>query len=111
MNAFETLINLDELTFIAGTKKVLQFTVTDSSVAVDLDAYQVKWQLFRVGSNVAILTKTGTKTGLNTYEVTLDSADTAGLYGKFVQQPYVIDPDSQDRRVAQGYVTIGFGKA
>ena len=100
---------LPEIQFIGSTTQYLTFSVTNpDGSAVDLNGATCTWKLQRYGEfgDVAVLLKTGNITGLNSFQVVLSSADTESLYGKFIQQPVVIDSGGKKFIPAMGIIII-----
>ncbi len=115
-----TINDLGEFAFIGGTEQYLYFNIYDSDgVAVALtDFDSLTWKLSPYGQpNYAVITATyaagdivwGTNNSgspSNLMIVTLASASTAGLSGKYVQQPIIVDKDGITFRPSQGIITI-----
>lgn len=100
--------NLEEFSMIAGTSKLLEFSVYDNSgLPLNISTCTVKWVLAPFGqpsSNVAQVD--GTITGLNTFEIDIPNADTETLSGKYIHQPIIISFDNKETRLGQGIITI-----
>jgi hypothetical protein len=103
-----TVNDLTEFSFIAGSKKTLTFDITNNGVDMDLSGATCSWKLSPYGQTTAVLTKSGSVSGspINRFVITLESADTATLSGKYVQQPIVVDAVGDTYRPSQGIVTI-----
>jgi hypothetical protein len=101
---------LEELSFIAGNKMTLNFKVyDDDGLPVDLtNGFTMQWKLFRYGrSEDTVVIKSGTLgVEVNEWYVTIETSDTQNLYGKFIQQPIVIDYEGSQFSNRQGIVTI-----
>ena len=99
---------LPEISFIGGTTQYLTYSVFDQNGnPVDLNGATCKVKFRQYGSfgGSAILDKTGNITGLNNFQIVLDTSDTKDLYGKFVQQAIVIDSGKKEFRY-QGIIVI-----
>lgn len=107
--SYDTLNNLDEFSFIAGTDKVLTFTCYDENALdlLNITGGSAYWWLCPFGeSSVVTLSKTGNITDANTFTVTLTAADTLYLSGKYIQQTSVTDYVGNTFRAGQGTVII-----
>jgi hypothetical protein len=106
--AYDRLNNLPELSFIAGTDKVLTFTCYDEdSSLLDITGGTVLWYLCPFGQyGVNILTVSGVVATANTFTVTLTAVDTLSLSGKYIQQVVITDFDGYTFRPGQGIVLI-----
>jgi hypothetical protein len=101
--------NLETIQFIGGTTQFLTFSVNNpDGTPVDLNGATCSWKLQKFGEfgDSAVLTKTANITGLNTFQVVLATTDTENLYGKFVQQPIVVDSGGKKFVPSQGFVVI-----
>jgi len=102
--------NINEISFIAGDKQVLNFDIYDSaSAAVNITSASAQWTLSRFGDpSVANLVKSGTISGspTNRFTVTLTYNDTYNLSGIFIQQPILTDILGDIYHPGQGKVTI-----
>jgi len=107
-NVYSNINDLEEIIFIGGTNYILEFNVYDElGVLIDITSSTVEWTMSYYGQpDTAILTKTGTKTGTNTFEIEIDSVDTVDLEGKFIHQPVITDLDQNEFRPSQGILTI-----
>jgi len=105
---WKTVYDLPEFTFIAGTEQEFTYNIFDSaSAALPLTSCTCTWELAYFGSASAVLIKTATTSGSsNVMVVTLDSSDTRGLGGIFVQQPVVTNLAGKEYRPSQGLITI-----
>lgn len=107
---YNCIYNLEEFSFIGGTTQYLFFDVYNSGGdAVDLSEADCSWKLRdygNFGNNATLITKTGVLTGFNSFKITIDSTDTEDLFGKFVQQPMVIDRDGNIFTPGQGIILI-----
>lgn len=104
-----TTVTLPEIIFVGGTKQLLDFYVyTSGCIAVDLNGSTGTWKLSRYGQSDSVLSKSATITGspVNKMTVTLDSADTASLEGKFIQQPKITDLAGDSYIPSEGFITI-----
>lgn len=101
--------SLETLEFIGGTTQFLTFTVNNpDGTPVDLNGATCSWKLQRYGEfgDNAVLTKNANITGLNTFQIVLNSNDTEDLFGKFVQQPIIIDSGGKKFIPSQGIIVI-----
>ena len=106
--SYETLNSLGEQPLIAGSNFTMTFNIYDDSGSpLDISSGTAKWTLCPFGQpSYAVLTKTGTIPSGNHYQfsVTLTTADTKSLSGKYIQQPILVDFSSEEYRVAQGVI-------
>jgi hypothetical protein len=101
--------DLPDLYFIAGTSKVLHFTLLNASgVGVDMSSGCAVLKIGRFGQASAVISKTGSISG-SVATFTLTPSDTISLYGKYQQQP-VIYLGSDVYRPSQGAVIIAQAK-
>jgi hypothetical protein len=102
--SYQSINSLDEIAFIAGTEYVLEFTVTDEFGApIDIGAATCSWALSPYGqADILTLSKSGTIISTSVFRITLTSADTIGLSGKYMQQPITQDFGGSIFRPAQG---------
>ena len=102
--------SLKTLQFIGGTTQFLTFTVNNpDGTPVDLNGATCSWKLQKYGEfgDNAILSKEEANiTGINTFQIVLDTEDTEALYGKFIQQPIVIDSGGKKFIPAMGFIVI-----
>jgi len=107
---YDCIYNLEEFSFIGGTTQYLFFDVYNSGGdAVDLSEAICSWRLREYGNfgnNATLITKTGVLTGFNSFKITIFNTDTTGLFGKFVQQPMVVDRDDNVFSPGQGIILI-----
>jgi hypothetical protein len=109
ITSYDTLNSLPELSFIAGTDKVLTFTCykEDQTTKLNLSSGPVYWKLCPFGSfTIETLYKTGVITGTGTFTITLTAAETLALRGKYIQQVIITDYYANTFRPAQGTVII-----
>jgi len=98
--------------FIGGTDQVFTISVYDEVTGspIDLTSSTCKWVLSPYGNqSYATLTLNGVISGSpnnHQYVVTISGSSTASLSGKFIQQPWIIDPLGQELRTSQGIVLI-----
>jgi len=118
--AYETLNSLPELSFIGGTKKVLTFNCYESDGVnpVLIQTGTVIWRLCPYGEfGVTTLEKTGVlldpEGGASPpydiiwrFRVTLTTADTVNLSGKYIQQAVISDFFGDEYIPGQGSVII-----
>lgn len=99
---------LAEFIMIGGDERTLNFTVYDENgTPVNLNSAVCIWKLAEYGNeDYAIVTKTGTVTGSNTWKVDLESTDTILLSGKYIQQPIVTEANGITHPTYQGYIII-----
>jgi hypothetical protein len=101
--------SLETLEFIGSTTQFLTFSVNNpDGTPIDLNGATCSWKLQRYGEfgDVAVLTKTANITGLNTFQIVLDSSNTENLFGKFIQQPIVVDSGGKKFIPSQGIIII-----
>jgi len=105
---WNTVYDLPDFTFIAGTEQEFTFNILDSaSAAMSLTSCTCTWELAYFGSASSVLVKTATTSGSsNVMVVTLASGDTTGLSGRFVHQPVVTTLAGKEYRPSQGLITI-----
>ena len=114
LNTFSNIsvINLTELTFIAGTYTEISMDIYNASGSVvDLTTWTCTWVLCPFGQpNAPALVKTATfRTDIvskNRFTVYLYSTDTISLSGKYIQQPIFTASIGYDFRPGQGYINI-----
>ena len=110
--SYDTLNNLPDLVFIGGTDKVLTFACFESNGLnpLNITGGSIAWYLCPFGQfTINTLTKTGSINSpgtLGTFTVTLDTADTIVLRGKFIQQVIITDYIGNTFRPGQGIVLI-----
>lgn len=107
-NIYLSVNGLEEFSFIGGSEYVLEFNVFDENGAeVDITSATVSWKMSYYGQpDYAVLTKAGSITDTNSFEVVILSTDTQELSGKFIHQPIVVDFDGSEFRPSQGVITI-----
>jgi hypothetical protein len=106
---WNAVYDLAEFSFIAGAEQVLEFSMFDSgSVALSLNSCTLSWTLGRYGGSSVLLTKTPVYSGspVNKMIVTLTSADTQAMSGKYVHQPIVTTVGGVEYRPSQGLINI-----
>ncbi len=108
--SYQIINSLEEVEFIAGTNFTFTFLVYDANGSpLDLSSGTVLWTLCPYGQpDYPVLSITGVVDNIitNKFTVNLETDDTKDLYGKFIQQPVVLDFADQEFRPAQGVVTI-----
>jgi hypothetical protein len=108
---YDDLLNLNEISFIAGSDQELVFNVYTSACAlVNLSGATIEWKLYRYANpNVTMLSKAGSLTGspVNQFNVKIDGIDTSGSQGKFIQIYSITDSSSSVVRPGFGIVNIG----
>lgn len=105
--SFQTINNLEEMSFIAGTKMTLEFDFYDEAGSpIDISDFDCYWQLAPYGRpGDRILNITGTITATNKFTVEFDD-ETSSLSGKYIHQPVLIDILNVEQRPVQGIITI-----
>lgn len=106
---FNTVNDLEEDSFIAGTNRVYRFLITNpAGDAVDLSSCDCFWKMSPFGSSASVLSASAVVSGtpINEMVVTLYSNDTKDLSGKFIHQAIIIDVTNQEFRPSQGIITI-----
>ena len=110
INSYDTLNTLPELSFIAGTDKVLTFKCySDLGInLLDLSGGSVvTWRLCPYGQfTIETLNIAGIITGTGTFTVTISAAQSLTLRGKYIQQVIITDAVGNTFRPAQGTVII-----
>lgn len=106
--SYAAINTLEEISLIGGSYTVLEFTLYEENgvTPLNISAYTITWEMTYWGYNETILTKNGTITGTNVFEIELLSGDTLALSGKFMQQPVLVDGNGNTFRPAQGTVII-----
>jgi hypothetical protein len=111
--AYDSANALPELVFIAGTDKLLTFTCyQENTNLLNITSGTVVWLLCPYGQfNTTTLQKQTGGDGVvintaNTFQVTLDAADTLALSGKYIQQVSITDFSGNTFRPSQGVVII-----
>jgi len=111
--AYDTINTLPDLIFIAGTDKLLTFTCyQENTNLLDITSGTVVWLLCPYGQfSITTLQKQTGGDGVvintaNTFQVTLNAADTLALSGKYIQQVSITDFSGNTFRPAQGVVLI-----
>jgi len=107
LTPYDVINSLEELVMIAGDSTMLYFNVVDNDdVPVDISTGTSSWVLSPYGDETSVaLTKSGTIESTSQFSIELDTADTASLKGKFVQQCVHVDFLGKEFR-KQGLVTI-----
>ena len=105
---YQLMNSLEEIMFIGGSEYTINIGVYDENeIPIDIGSATCSWTMAYYGQpDTAILTKSGTITGLNTFKILLSGADTISLSGKFVHQPIIVDYNGSIFRPAQGIITI-----
>jgi len=107
--SYSSINNLEEISFVAGTKYTLHFNFYDSAgAAIDISSFTCKWQIAPVGrahEGIPTLDLTGTIESTNGFYINLDE-NTASLSGKYIHQPILIDINADEQRPVQGIITI-----
>ena len=99
--------SLEEISFIGGTDYTLEFVVYDQSGALgNITGATCTWKMSPYGKNsIVTLSYTGTVTSSTTFTVSIPSADTLSLSGKFVHQP-IVTKSGKTYRSQQGIINI-----
>ena len=106
-DTYNDLNSLEEFSFIAGTECVFTFNCFEDDRINPFDISDAGWFLCPYGQfDTITLQKTGNITATGVFTITLTTSDTAGLSGKYIQQPVVFDNDGYAYRLAQGTITI-----
>ena len=108
MTPCQTINNLEENIFIAGSRQVLEFECLGSDgQPIDLTTSTVKLLLSPFGnSSYTALVKDGAVFDTNKFSVVFEKADTVNLRGLYSFQPLIIDVLSKEHRPAQGTIQI-----
>lgn len=98
---------LNEFSFIAGTTQTINFEVFDiGGSSVSLTSINPSWKMSYLGqTGSAIIVKSGSITGANSFSITLNTVDTINLSGKFIHQP-ILTIGAEQVRTDQGIITI-----
>jgi hypothetical protein len=107
--AYATINSLPEFSFIAGNQFEVDFTVyqEDGINPMDIGGATVYWVLAPYGQpDYRVVQITGVVTGTNTFKVTIPSATSASLSGKYIHQPIIVSVAGLEYRPAQGLVLI-----
>jgi hypothetical protein len=107
--SYAQLNSLEEFSFIAGTDFTLVFNVfeSDGATPLDIGGATVLWNLCPYGqTDYNILQITGVITGTSQFTVTIPSASTIDLSGKFTQQPVVMAFNGDTYIPGQGTLLI-----
>jgi hypothetical protein len=107
--SFSTLNALGEFSFIAGSQYTVDFAVyeADGITPMDIGGATVYWVLAPYGQpDYRVVQITGVVTGTNTFKVTIPSATSASLSGKYIHQPIIVSVAGLEYRPAQGLVLI-----
>jgi hypothetical protein len=106
MTSYDTLNNLPEISFTAGTDKTLVFTVYDENGLDLLNVVSAVWALCPYGEfGTTMLTKAGSIVG-SVVTVSLTTVNTSSLSGKYIQQLKVVDTSGKTFITGQGTVII-----
>jgi hypothetical protein len=106
---FNTVYDLPEIQFIAGSDQELIFGVyTSASVPVDLSGATISWHMSYYGQPFAILSKTGYSSGSSNYfSVYLTDTDTATLpEHKYTHQYTITDTSGSKFTPSQGIINL-----
>lgn len=105
---YSQINSLEEFGYIAGTSFTLYFDVYEQNGITPLDMGGATFHLVLspYGQNYSVLEKAGTITGVGTAEVELESADTANLSGKYIQQPVIVSFSGEEYRPGQGVILL-----
>ena len=109
MNVYDTINSLEEISFIAGSDQVLTFNclAENGLDPLNIGGGPVYWRLCPFGSpTIETLNIAGNITDTDTFTVTLTTADTLSLSGKYIQQIIITDSAGDTFRPSQGTVVI-----
>jgi len=101
--------DLDEISFIAGSRNILEFEIFDKdNKPVDLSIMvNISWRLSYLGDkDNPVLIKTGNVLTGNHFNIYLESEDTIDLRGKFIHQPILEDVSGHTYKPAEGLINI-----
>ena len=107
--SYDTLNNLQEISFIAGSSKLLTFEcyMQDGINPLNISNGYAKWVLCPYGEyDVSILEKEGILITANSFTVQLNSTDSLSLSGKYIQQITVMDSAGNIFKPGQGVVIV-----
>ena len=104
---YSTINSLGDVFFIGGSEYILEFKVyNQAGDEANLSGATCSWKMSPFGDpDTVTLTYSGTVTGANIFQVTLLSADTLALSGKYIHQPIVVD-GGKSYRSQQGIINI-----
>ena len=97
IESYDKLNSLKEISMIAGSDKVLEFSVyaEDQISPLNIVGGSVIWRLCPYGAfEIKVLEKSGTITGTNTFTITLIESDTLSLSGKYTPLIWKWEPRS-----------------
>lgn len=106
---YATINSLEEFGFIAGTDYEITFNVfeQDGVTPLDMGGATIYWVISPYGqSNYNVLQLNGLITGIGVFTVTVPSASTENLSGKFIHQPVIVSFAGGEYRPAQGVLLI-----
>lgn len=101
--------SLEEFGYIGGTDYVITFNVyeQDGITPLDMGGATIKWVVSPYGqSDYNVLQVDGVITGVGTFTVTVPSAGTRNLSGKYIHQPVITSFLGTEYRPAQGVLII-----
>lgn len=111
--SYQTINSLEDISFIGGTNYTITFDIfDDAGLPIDSVLYGLTWKLFYYGQpDYTVLLKSGVYAGSpnNRFTVTLNSADTEQLFGKFMHQAIITDTNNEKFIPAQGTILIVSG--
>jgi hypothetical protein len=106
---YDTLNNLREISLIAESKKVLTFTAYKETGELLNVSYggNIVWSLYPIeDSSFSFIVKDAEKLTASTFSITLETTDTVGLEGRYIQQVAITDSNENNFRPIQGVVVI-----
>jgi hypothetical protein len=108
ITSYDSLNNIPETSFIAGTDKVFTFTCyNENGGLLDISSGTSQWLLCPAGDfGQPVLIKEGAVVDANNISVTISAEETLSLSGKYIQQIIITDFYGATYRPGQGSVII-----
>ena len=106
---YATINSLEEFGFIAGTDYLITFNVFEANGVspLDMGGASVKWLLAPYGqTSYNVLQINGVITGVGVFTVTVPSASTETLSGKYIHQPVITSFAGAKYRPGQGVLLL-----
>ena len=106
---YATINSLEEFGFIAGTDYLITFNVFEENgiTPLDMGGATIKWALAPYGqTSYNVLQLNGVITGVGVFTVTVPSASTETLSGKYIHQPVITSFAGAEYRPGQGVLLL-----
>lgn len=106
---YATINSLEEFGFIAGTDYVITFNVFEENgiTPLDMGGATIKWVLAPYGqTSYNVLQINGVITDVGVFTVTVPSASTETLSGKYIHQPVITSFAGAEYRPGQGTLLL-----